>query len=285
MRRPRSASLKRVKRGRGLLVDAGRVRAGAGGSRGAGIVTVIDAGALAGNDPDTAATAIQDPHSFARPSEASVRHLATRPRRRLRRAAAAGHRGARSRSPARARPRSCSTPGASTIEEVRDGSGAPARFELGPDQGLLGRPLRIALGPETDRVVVRYRTSPEATALQWLEPRQTAGGKQPFLFTQSQAILARTWIPLQDTPSVRFTYDATIRVPPGAARADERREPTAAQRRRRLHVPHAAGDPVVPDGARGRRPRVPRARTAQRRLRRARAWSRAPPGSSSPPKR
>ena len=45
-------------------------------------------------------------------------------------------------------------------------------------------------------------------------PKQTSGRQHPFLFTQSQAILARTWVPLQDSPAVRFTYQARVRVPP-----------------------------------------------------------------------
>jgi aminopeptidase N len=162
----------------------------------------------------SAPLAIRDPHSFARPWEVSIRHLTLDlevdfEARRLAGTAALDleHHGDTSEVV-------LDTWGLE-IEEVRDGGGAPARFDLGPDQGLLGRPLHVALAPGIDRVVVRYRTSPQATALQWLEPRQTAGGQRPYLFTQSQAILARTWIPLQDTPSVRFTYVATVRVPPG----------------------------------------------------------------------
>ena len=63
-------------------------------------------------------------------------------------------------------------------------------------------------------MTIRYRTAPGAAALQWLAPAQTAGGRQPFLFTQSQAILARTWLPCQDSPGVRFTYEADISCPP-----------------------------------------------------------------------
>jgi leukotriene-A4 hydrolase len=90
-----------------------------------------------------------------------------------------------------------------TITGVKDCGGAPARYHE--------RPLRIALA--SDCVEIAYTTSPDAGALLWVEPAGTASGKQPMLFTQSQATLARTWIPLQDSPSVRFTYDATVRVP------------------------------------------------------------------------
>ena len=90
-----------------------------------------------------------------------------------------------------------------------------AKFELGAKDKHLGTPLRIDLPARATKVQIAYRTSPNASALQWLEPRQTAGGRHPFLFTQSQAIHARSWIPLQDSPAVRVTYSATVHVPPG----------------------------------------------------------------------
>jgi len=88
-------------------------------------------------------------------------------------------------------------------------------FEIGPADPILGSPLSIELPPAARRVRIRYSTSPGASGLQWLEPRQTAGRESPFLFTQSQAIHARSWIPLQDTPGVRITYTAQVRTPAG----------------------------------------------------------------------
>jgi aminopeptidase N len=97
-------------------------------------------------------------------------------------------------------------------------AGAPLKFEVGAAKEILGAPLTIHL-PEKfpgDPFVVRikYETSPRASGLQWLEPSQTAGKKQPYLYSQSQAIHARSWIPLQDTPAVRLTYEAHITTPP-----------------------------------------------------------------------
>src|SRR5690606_32663393 len=87
------------------------------------------------------------------------------------------------------------------------------KFSLGEMNDTFGQPLEITLAPETESIAIVYETSPTAAALQWLTPQQTAGKVHPFLFTQSQAILARTWIPCQDSPGVRFTYNATVKVP------------------------------------------------------------------------
>jgi aminopeptidase N len=90
---------------------------------------------------------------------------------------------------------------------------SPATFTIGVSDKILGAPLTIPLPAKATRVRIQYSTSPSASGLQWLEPAQTAGKKDPFIFTQSEAIHARSWIPLQDTPAVRITYTAHVRTP------------------------------------------------------------------------
>lgn len=106
-----------------------------------------------------------------------------------------------------------------TIEGVTagpdDNALSETRWTLGKPEKFLGTPLTITLPAGAKRVRIAYKTSPAATAVQWVEPAGTAGKKRPFLFTQSQAIHARSWIPLQDSPGVRITYNATIHVPEG----------------------------------------------------------------------
>lgn len=88
-------------------------------------------------------------------------------------------------------------------------------FSLAPADPILGSKLTITLPKRLPEIRIRYRTSPEASGLQWMTPAMTAGGRQPLLFSQSQSIHARSWVPLQDTPGVRFTYTARLRTAPG----------------------------------------------------------------------
>jgi leukotriene-A4 hydrolase len=99
------------------------------------------------------------------------------------------------------------------ISKILLDDGNATTFQLSAPVSHLGSDLAIAILPTTKTITIYYSTSPTAAALQWLETRQTAGGNHPFLFTQSQAILARTWIPLQDSPGIKFTYQATIHCP------------------------------------------------------------------------
>jgi len=89
-----------------------------------------------------------------------------------------------------------------------DGKESP--FNIGEEQEFIGSPLSIEITPSTKKVSITYNTQPGADAFLWVEGSEDAN---PFLFTQSQAILARTWIPCQDSPGIRFTYNATVDVP------------------------------------------------------------------------
>lgn len=91
--------------------------------------------------------------------------------------------------------------------------GKPVAFDLSPADPNLGAMLSIELPANAEQVKIDYMTSASASGVQWLTPAQTAGKRHPFLFTQAQAIHARSFIPLQDSPKVRVTYEATIRTP------------------------------------------------------------------------
>ena len=103
------------------------------------------------------------------------------------------------------------------IRSVADADGKALQFALGAEDPIKGQALTVtvpAFEPgKVQKIVVTYSTRPDAAALQWLTPAQTAGGQQPFLFSQGQAILTRTWVPTQDSPGIRQTYSAKITVP------------------------------------------------------------------------
>lgn len=100
--------------------------------------------------------------------------------------------------------------------ETADGKWEPLKFALSDKDKVLGSALTIETPNRPAKVRVTYVTSPEASGLQWLAPAMTEGGKQPFMFSQSQQIHARSWVPLQDTPQVRFTYSAHVTAPKDA---------------------------------------------------------------------
>ncbi len=88
-------------------------------------------------------------------------------------------------------------------------------YTLSDEDEILGTRLEIPFSKGMNKVRIDYKTSPTAEGLQWLSPEQTAGKEKPYLFSQAQALNARTMTPVQDTPAVRITYDATLRVPDG----------------------------------------------------------------------
>ncbi len=88
-------------------------------------------------------------------------------------------------------------------------------WQLVAPDSILGSALKVVIEPTTEVVTIYYSTPPTAAALGWMEPAMTSGKKLPFLFTQGQAILTRSWIPCQDSPGIRITYKAQIEAPAG----------------------------------------------------------------------
>lgn len=101
------------------------------------------------------------------------------------------------------------------ITEIQDEEGKVLLFKVGKEKPFMGSPLTVQLNATTQKISIKYATSSDAEALQWLNPKQTADEVASFLFTQSQAILARSWLPVQDSPGIRFTYKSRVTVPQG----------------------------------------------------------------------
>jgi leukotriene-A4 hydrolase len=134
------------------------------------------------------------------------------------------------------------------IEGIADAAGAPLRWALGEGDAARGRPLVVQTGAAR-RIAIRYRSGPDAAALQWLSPEQTVGKVHPYLLSQGQAILNRSWIPTQDSPGIRQTWEARITAPEALTvvmsgeRLSRSGEPAGAGRRAwRFRMTH----PVAP---------------------------------------
>ncbi|MCX7743122.1 MAG: M1 family metallopeptidase [Flavobacteriales bacterium] len=167
------------------------------------------------NNLDHPAAYVYDPHSYAQPNKAVVKHLNLELEVSFEKEQLSGI----------ATWEIQTASGADTIifdthhliiDKVLSGSSdEPIKFLLGPYNEILGQPLYIPLNRDVSSIRIYYHTTPESAALQWLKPEQTAGKKHPFLYTQSQAILARSWVPVQDSPGIRFTYQARVKTPRG----------------------------------------------------------------------
>ncbi|XP_023543286.1 leukotriene A-4 hydrolase homolog [Cucurbita pepo subsp. pepo] len=112
-------------------------------------------------------------------------------------------------------------------------SHAPITFSLSPPDSIKGSLLSVSLSGQSSFLVI-YTTSPSSSALQWLTPPQTFNKTHPFVYTQCQAIHARSIFPCQDTPAARVRYSARLNIPQElsavmAARSVKRRPPVAGE--------------------------------------------------------
>ncbi|MEW6126949.1 MAG: M1 family metallopeptidase [Acidobacteriota bacterium] len=157
---------------------------------------------------------VKDPHSFASPEAVVVKHLNLDINVDFDKKQIAGKATLQIENKTNARELRLDTRDLTIQKVTLDKNETETKFTLGDEMKFMGKPLTVDITPDTKEVNVYYNTAPTAAALQWLDPAQTAGGKKPFLFTQSQAILARTWVPCQDSPGVRMTYHAKVKTRP-----------------------------------------------------------------------
>jgi aminopeptidase N len=172
------------------------------------------AGASHARGPSSAIETPMDTHSFARPREVRVEHVSLDLALDFEERLAVGKVELELERLDPEAPLRLDT-SALAIESVRGSDGKDRPFELTPLEGGLGEGLTIRLEPRDRSVTIAYRTTPAGDAMQWLDPEQTASRTHPFVFTQGQAILTRSWIPLQDSPGVRVTYEAVVHAPEG----------------------------------------------------------------------
>lgn len=154
----------------------------------------------------------RDPHSYADSTQPQVRHVDWKARVDFSTHTLSAEAILRLQAPAVGGPLDLDTRGLE-IESVQSTNGRPLPFTLHPPEPVLGERLSVELEAGTAEIKIVYRTSTDASALQWLLPAQTSGKRHPFLFTQCQPIHARSLLPLQDTPRVRITYRAQLTIP------------------------------------------------------------------------
>jgi aminopeptidase N len=162
---------------------------------------------------DNETAIVMDPHSHAEPSRVRVTHLSLDLDVDFEKKRLAGNVELTLDRRDRAAPLVLDQQ-ALAVTAVTGADGSVREFTVAPEHDKLGSALTIQLAPGDERVRVQYATTDGALALQWLEPAQTAGTR-PFLFTQGESVFTRTWIPCQDSPGVRVTYDARIRAATG----------------------------------------------------------------------
>jgi len=155
-----------------------------------------------------------DTHSYARPDQARINHLELTLEVDFKEKLLKGNASYEIAARSDAKEIILDTKNLKILSVYVNDSSLVTNYSLKPKDDLLGQALHIPIDNLARRIQINYETTTGAEALQWLYASQTAGN-DPFLFTQSQAILCRSWIPIQDSPSIKFTYNASIKVPQG----------------------------------------------------------------------
>lgn len=156
-----------------------------------------------------------DPHSFSKPDEAVVTHLNWEAKVNFEKQSIKATATYTIENKKKVDSIFLDSKGLNIFSIQRDDFDGELDYTEHADKGVLGNKLAIPISEKTKEIRIEYETGKQADALQFLSPQQTADKTHPFLFTQSQAILARSWIPCQDSPGVRFTYEAKVEVPKG----------------------------------------------------------------------
>jgi leukotriene-A4 hydrolase len=100
-----------------------------------------------------------------------------------------------------------------SITDPKSNNNTPIPFSLSQTiDPIKGSKLTLTLSNHTS-FLINYTTSPSSSALQWLLPPQTFNKRHPFVYTQCQAIHARSVFPCQDTPAIRVSYSAKLNIP------------------------------------------------------------------------
>lgn len=126
----------------------------------------------------------------------------------------------------------------------KKGNESNTDYVIGKEDPILGAPLSVKIDSNTTFVNIYYKTTKDSDALDWLDPILTNGKKHPYLYTQGQAILTRTWIPSQDSPSNRITYSADVKVPKELMALMSAKNPTKKNEKGEYHFEMKQAIPV-----------------------------------------
>lgn len=99
------------------------------------------------------------------------------------------------------------------IDKIVGRDGVEIKWTIFPEEDILGSRLEVMVPEGATEMTIYYSSSPSSSCLQWLDANKTSSGKYSYLFSQAQPIHARSMLPVQDSPRVRFSYSADVTVP------------------------------------------------------------------------